>query len=149
MVSLGRPYLAAAAALAEASDGLPTVFFGMGDETFGGEDGAGAGGDDGAAFLRGMDANTSGFGVAFSCFTATGAACGSTFGVSGVETGSVLMAATNDFVIWVEDFLGTSSVLAFSSSLSANKSSSSSLSAGGAETSFSSVDMVKGVDVCV
>ena len=70
IVSFGRPYLAAA------SDGLLTVFFGMGDETFGGDDGAGAVvGDDGVALLRGIDAYVSldaGFGVVFSCFTATG-----------------------------------------------------------------------------
>lgn len=150
IVSLGRPYLAAAVELTGASGGLLTVFFGMGDDTFGGDDGAGAGGDDGAVFLRGMDAyGVAGVGATVSCFTATGTTGDSSFGVSGVEIGSVLMAATIDFVIWDGDFLDSSSGLAFSSSLSANKSSSSSLSAGGAVASFTSLDMLNEIGLFV
>ena len=115
----------------------------MGDETFG-EAGGGAAGV-GEEFLRGMEVYTdapSATGWVSSCFTTEGGGSGCV--LTGDEScGSVLMAATMDLVTRVGGFGGFSSFLACSSSLSANKSSSSSsevLAEGAA--SFSSLDII-------
>jgi len=115
MVPLGRPYLEAASVFDE-DDGLG--------------DGGGASdvfGDDGTALLlRGI--------AAYTVSSRAGSLTGS------VLTGTVWMAATMDFVVTLDDFAGFSCFLS-SSSLSANKSSSSSSEAS-PKAFFSSLDMM-------
>lgn len=126
------------------------VFFGMGDglDFDGSEDDGEALGDDGGACFRGMEAYTV---VASSGFESVSPSDST----AAVGSGSVLMAtgglsfdfkaATIDLVTRVGVAAvgsGGSSVL-ISSSLSANKSSSSSEGSGEAVASLSSVDMLE------
>ena len=127
MVPLGRPYLEAASVFEEGG------FFGEGDDGLG--EGGGASdvfGDDATALLlRGIAAYT----------VSSGAGSSTGF----VLTGTVWMDATIDFVVTLAGSAGSSCFLA-SSSLSANKSSSSPSEAS-PEAVFSSLDMVLTIDL--
>jgi len=147
-VPVGSPYLAALASSEVEALGLfGMVFFEMGDDADRTGDGGEAFGDDGEAFLRGMEAYTVLTSAGFdwvsssSCFTAA-----SGFVVVLTATGgldSVLIAATMDLVTRVGVVGVFSSFSVFSSSLSANKSSSSSELSAEASALFSSLGMVE------
>ena len=153
---LGSPNFLALSSDDDEPAGLfTTFFFGIGDD-FGDDNLDGVDddvgevfGDDGEAFLRGMETSYSdltvsafaGASLSPSCFTAVIGA-GSVFKATGGVASGVI-AATIDLVTRVGLLdAAVSSFLVFSSSLLANKLSSSELAADAA-ASVSSLDMIK------